>query len=139
MCSYSKLSNIFHLLSSNLNFYWETKHSKYCCMNTLISIKLWNSNIVLNLFNQRDIVLMDNSKDHIAISDILCNHSKSQKIHHCRNICLVILFRKFFIDSIRTLHSSSYNKILDSLFFKHLSQHFNTSFCKLISFTKIFL
>jgi hypothetical protein len=132
------LSNFVHRPSPNLDFCRKTEHPQNRRMNTLVTIKFRNRNIILNLFDERGIIFMNNSQNHITIRHRIRKHSKCQQIHNSRNIISMIFLFHFFENSKRTLNPSLHRKITNSFFLQNRSQAFNPFIYKFFSGSKIF-
>ncbi len=138
MRCYSIFCNTLHLISSDLDFRRKTKHPKHRSMDTLISIELWHSDIIFDLFDQGCIIFMDDSQHHITVTYGIGDHSIRKQIHHRTDICRFISIVKFFKHPIRTLDPSFDFKIFYPFFIKHSRQHLDSSLSIFFSLPEIF-
>jgi hypothetical protein len=61
MCCHSEFSDIIHLESPDLDFCRETEHAEHRSMDALIPVEFRNGDIVFDFFDERSVILVDDS------------------------------------------------------------------------------
>jgi len=138
MRRYSELSHIIHLESPDLDFRRKTEHSKYGSVNALIAVEFRNRDIILDFFDERRVIFMDDSQHHITIAYRLGDDSVGKQIHHGTDFRGLVSFLEFLEHSIRTFDPSLDFEILDSFFVQHVRQCLDSSLRIFFSFAEIF-
>ena len=134
----SELRHIIHFMSPDLDFRREREHSEYGGVDALIAVEFGDRDIIFDLFDERRIIFMDDSEDHIAVAHRFGDHPIRQQIHHGADLCRLVSGVKFFKHPIGALDPSFDLEILDSFFLKHSGQRPDPSFRVFLSFAEIF-
>lgn len=138
MRRHSEFGDIVHLVRPDLDLRRETKHSQHRRMDALVAIEFRHRDIVLDLLDQRRVMLVDDAEHHVAVAHGIGDHPVSEQIHHRADLGRLVSMLELFVDSVWALDPSFDLEIVYAFLLEQVGDEFDAFLCVFLTLAEIF-